>query len=110
MGPEGARKKKTAPAKPQKTTVPQSIPANAAPSKQKPPSVEIEDVDEEDDSSERPRNPRNILEAADGSDDDVPPAAMAVDTDPEEEEDSIEILEAPGEDDEAELGLYKISM
>jgi hypothetical protein len=35
---------------------------------------------------------------------------MAVDADPEEEEDSIEILEAPGEDDEAELGLYKISM
>jgi hypothetical protein len=106
LGPEGGGKKKTAPEKPKKKTIPQSIPAKAAPPKQKP-SVEIEDVDEEDVSSERPRNPWNILEAADGSDDDIPPpAAMAVDADPDEEEGEIEILEAPGEDNEAELGLY----
>ena len=63
-------------------------------------------------SSQRPQNPRNILEVADGSDDDdkygvPPPAAMSVDGDEEEEE--VEIVEPAGEDDEAELGQYHIS-
>ena len=71
-------------------------------------------MDDEDDmiSSQRPRNPRNILEAADGSDDDdeyrvPPPAATSIDGDEEEEE--VEIVEPAGEDDKAELGQYQIS-
>ena len=57
-------RKKTAPAKPglQKMTV---VPEKLAPAKRKP-SVKIEEVPDEDNSicSEAPRNPRNILEAA----------------------------------------------
>ena len=118
-----AKRKKSAPGNTTKTKAapPKTAPkkssakagsAKAAPPKRKP-SVEIEDVDDEDDmiSSQRPRNPRNILEAADGSDDDdeyrvPPPAATSIDGDEEEEE--VEIIEPAGEDDEAELGQYQI--
>jgi len=108
------KKKKAAPAKPrlQKKTV---VPEKLAPAKRKP-SVEIEEVLDEDNliHSEAPRNPRNILEAADGSDDDVnypPLAPMDVDSAPQadDEEDMVEIIEKPEEDDEAELGLYPFS-
>jgi hypothetical protein len=113
---EKTGKKKAAPAKaaPQKKAASKSVPAKAAPAKRKP-SVEIEDVADEDDLtySERPHNPRNILEAADGSDDDnddhvPPPAAMDVDADADKEleEAEVENVEAPEEDDEAELGPY----
>ena len=78
------------------------------------PSVEIEDVVDEDDmiSSQWPQNPWNILEVADGSDDDdkygvPPPVAMSIDGNEEEEE--VEIVELAGEDDKAELGQYHIS-
>ena len=66
-------------------------------------------MDDEDDmiSSQQPWNPCNILEAADGSDDDVkyhvpPLVATSIDGDKGEEE--VEIVEAAGEDNEAELG------
>jgi len=77
------------------------------------PSAEIEDVADEDDLtySERPHNPRNILEAADGSDDDnngvPPPGAMDIDADVDKEKDMVEIVEAPEEDEEVELGPYQ---
>jgi len=112
--PETAGKKKAAPAKPalQKKAASKSVPAKAAPAKRRP-SAEIEDMADEDNStySERPHNPRNILEAADGSDDDndgVPPlGAMDIDADADKEGDVVEIVEAPEEDEEAELGLYR---
>jgi len=64
--------------------------------------------------SEAPRNPQNILEAADGSDDDndyPPPAPMDIDStsQADDEGDTVEIIEEPEEDDEAELGLYQFS-
>lgn len=70
-------------------------------------------VDEDDTIlSQQPQNPRNILEAADGSDDDVeydvpPLAAMSVNG--EEEGEEVEIVEPAREDDEAELSQYQIS-
>jgi hypothetical protein len=97
---------------PKKTSATKAVPAKATPPKRKP-SVEIEDVVDKDNtiSSQQPQNPRNNLEAADGSDDDdeysvPPPAAMSVDGDEGEEE--VEIVELAGEDDEAELGQYHI--
>jgi hypothetical protein len=78
----------------------------AGPSKPGPrrPSVEIEEVDDESNcqSSVSPRNPRHILEAADGSDDDIegPPEPIIIDVD-DEGMDNVE--ENPEEDDEAEL-------
>jgi hypothetical protein len=78
------------------------------PSKKKP---SVEDIPEAPVHSEQPRNPRNILEASDGSDDDfdgLPSSAtapMQVDSD----EDVVEIVEKLEEDDEAELGLYLLS-
>jgi hypothetical protein len=113
--PEQTGKKKNAPAKPgpQKGTSSKSL---LAPSKRKP-SVEIEDVLEEDNriGAEVPRNPRNILEAADGSDDDEnrdypPPAAIVIDSPSDDDEDMVEIVDEPVEEDaEAELGLYLFS-
>jgi hypothetical protein len=112
---EQTGKKKAAPTKPglqKKSAVPEKL----APAKRKP-SVEIEEVPDEDNltHSEVPRNPRNILEAANGSDDDVdypPPAPMDVDSpsQTDEEEDTVEIIEKPEEDDEAELGLHLFSI
>lgn len=114
--PEKTGKKKAAPAKPalQKMATSKLVPVKAAPAKCKP-SIEIEEVADEDNLtySERPCNPQNILEAADGSDDDndshvPPPATMDVDADADKEldKDEVEIVEAPEEDDEAELGPY----
>jgi hypothetical protein len=89
-------------------------PAKATPPKRKP-SVKIEDVADEDNVilSQRPRNPQNILEATDGSDDDdefsVPPQApVAMSIDGDEEEEEVEIVEPAGEDNKAELGQYQI--
>jgi len=113
--PGNTAKTKTAPSKPvpKKSSATKAAPPKAAPPKRKP-SVEIEDVTDEDDTipSQRPRNPHNILEAADGSDDNddhrvPPPVATSVDGDEEEEE--VEIVEPAGEDDKAELGQYQIS-
>ena len=65
----------------------------------------VEAIPEESIHSESPRNPRHILEASDGSDDDngdSSSAPMVIDSD----KDVVEIIEKPEEDDEAELGLY----
>ena len=109
--PDQTRKKKNAPAKPglQKSTSSKSLPNKLAPSKRKP-SVEIEDVPEEDNwiGAEVLCNPWNILEAADGSDNDEnnpPLVAMDIDS-TSDEEDVIEIVNEPEENAEAELGLY----
>lgn len=98
---------------PKKSSAMKAVPAKATLPKWKP-SVEIEDVVDEDNtiSSQQPQNPQNILEVADWSDDDneydVPaPAAMSVDGNKEEE--MVKIIEPPGEDNEAELGLYHSS-
>ena len=85
-----------------------ALPKKANPTKRRP---SVEEVPEAPVHSEQPRNPRNILEASDGSDDDVdglPSSAtgpMQIDSD----EDVVEIIEKPEEDDEAELGLYLLS-
>jgi len=89
---------------PKKSSAMKATPPKAAPPKRKP-SVEIEDVTDEDDTipSQRPRNPCNIIEAADGSDDNddhrVPPSA-ATSVDGDEEEEEAEIVEPAGEGDE----------
>jgi len=114
--PEPTGKKKTVPVKPipQKKAALKLVPTKPAPATRRP-SVEIEDAADEDDLtfSERPCNPQNILEAADGRDDEDYPvssqAAIDVDADTDKEEDEIEIVEAPKEDDKAELGLYSSS-
>jgi len=49
-------------------------------------------------------NPRNILEASDGSDNNPPPSESAMDVD-----DRDDIIETPEEDDEAELGLFSVT-
>ena len=101
-------KKKNMPAKlgPQKSTSSKSL---LAPSKRKP-SVEIEDMPKEDNwiRAEVPCNPRNILEAADGSDDDENnPLLAAIDINSTlDEEDIVEIVDDPEEKAKAELGLY----
>ena len=85
-----------------------ALPKKVVPIKKKP---SVEDTTEAPVHSEQPRNPRNILEASDGSDDDfdgLPSSAtapMQVDSD----EDVVEIVEKSEEDDEAELGLYLLS-
>ena len=109
--PDQTGKKKNTPAKlgPQKSTSSKSLPDKLAPSKRKP-SVEIEDVPEEDNQigAEVPHNPRNILEAADGSDDDENnPPLVAMDINSTlDEEDIVEIVDEPKENAEAELGPY----
>ena len=109
--PDQTGKKKNAPAKPgpQKSTSLKSLPNKLAPSKRKP-SVEIEDVPKEDNwiGAEVPHNPQNILEAADGSDDDENnPLLAAIDINSTlDEEDVIEIVDKPEENAKAELGLY----
>lgn len=82
------------------------IPA-AGPSRTRAASVE-EVIDEEPESltSAAPRNPRNILEASDGSDDepgkDHPPSESAMDVDNND-------TEVHEEDEEAELGLISVT-
>jgi hypothetical protein len=83
-------------------------PAKPAPRR---PSVECEDVYDESDhpKSNPPRNPRHILEAADGSDDEAPenpaPEVIVVD-DHDEPIDVLMNVEAPEESAEAELSMY----
>jgi hypothetical protein len=102
-------------------------PVAAGPSQKR--AASVEDADDSDDEDLNPslasavgvpRNPRNILEAADGSDDDIyfptnPESAMDVD-DTNTADDVIEIpddevdgVEIPEEDDEAELGMFSIN-
>ena len=59
-----------------------------------------------------PRNPRNILEAADGSDDDLedghhPPSRSAMDVDDKNTADDV--VDVPEEDDKAELDLFSVT-
>ena len=94
-----------------KEPVPQkkkSIPEKLAPARRRP-SIEIEEVPDKGDTtySERPHNPRNILEAANGSDDDVGgalPEVISVDTNSDKED--LPKIEDEDEDEEAELGMY----
>jgi hypothetical protein len=73
----------------------------------RPPSVEIEDVSDDEDTVQHPslKNPNHIIEAADGSDDkdpddDIAPDLMDVDDDDEEEhEESEKELEESAEDE-----------
>lgn len=65
----------------------------------------VEEVPEESIRSESPQNPRNILEASDGSDDNFDVSSAPMDVDGDEDE----IIEKPEEDDEAELGLYLLA-
>ena len=80
-----------------KTSTAENAASKSVPAKRRP-SIEIEEVTNEDDAtySETPHNPRNIFEAA-----------MDIDADAVEEEDVNEIIEDAEEDDEAELGLYR---
>jgi hypothetical protein len=85
-----------------------SVPEKVAPATRRP-SIEVEEMPNEDDttSSEWPHNPRNILEAADGSDNDVGsalPKVISVGSGTDEE-DSSKMVE-DNEDEEAELDLY----
>jgi hypothetical protein len=72
-------------------------------------SVEVEEVDDGSDclSYVSPRNPRRILEAADGSDDNIegPLEPIVIDIDDEGPEETDVVEEIPEEDDEAELSL-----
>ena len=56
-------------------------------------------------------NPRNILEASDGSDDDFDglPSSATAPIQVDSNEDEVEIIEKSEDDDEAELGLYLLS-
>jgi len=95
------RRKITAPA----ATSGTALLKKGVPPKRKP---SVEEIPEAPVHSDPPRNPRNILEASDGSDNDFDgptssvTAPMQVESD---EEDEVEIIEKPKEDDEAELGL-----
>ena len=88
--------------------------AKAAPEKsaRKRATVDIEEIvdDSDDHASNPPRNPKHILEAADGSDDDdddpdPAPDLIPVDDDDDEEEEEETNLEVPEESAEAELGM-----
>jgi hypothetical protein len=108
--PDKPGKKKPTPAKPapQKKTALKSVPEKAAPAKHKP-SVEIEDMANEDDFtySEQPQNtPEADIESDYSNNYNVPPPETDVDADKELEDDDIEIIEDPEEDDEAELGSH----
>jgi hypothetical protein len=88
----------------------QVAPAKPAPRRR---SVEVEEVYDEVDhhTSVPPRNPRHILEAADGSDDDMEedpaPELITIDDDDEDENmDTEKVLETPEESAEAELSMW----
>ena len=89
-----------------------SVSEKVAPAKRRP-AVEIEEVPDEGDSSyEKPRNSQNVLEAADGSDDEFGaplPEVISFDTDTDEEV-SPKIVENDEEDDEADLSMYLYSV
>ena len=96
--------RKTSAAVPPKKKV---APEKLVPAKRQP-SVEMEEVldDSKRFHSEVPHNPWNILEAADGSDDEVPPV---VTPDSEGELEIIEIVEKVEEDDDAELSNVSVT-
>jgi hypothetical protein len=135
LGPRRAPKKlKTTPVKLKSITKTVAAPAKA-PTKSVPakavgssrtqsPSVVIEDVDDEEDlvHSVPPRNPRNILEVADGSDDEPVlrggkhwhplPAEPVIDDDASDDTEIVKVMsdiddaEDIEENDEAELSLF----
>jgi hypothetical protein len=74
----------------------------AGPSRTRAASVEEITDDEDLSRSATPRNPRNILEAANGSDDGLSESGMNVDV-------IDDVRETPEEDDEAELGLFSVT-
>jgi hypothetical protein len=104
-------------------------PVAAGPSQKR--AASVEEVDDEDDEDLNPslanavgvpRNPRNILESVDGSDDNIyfptnlnPGSAMDVDdTNPADDvieipDDEVDGVEIEEEDDEAELGMFSIN-
>jgi hypothetical protein len=112
VGPGPAKKAKKAPEKSASTRpVPVTIPV-AGPSRSRARSASVEDVPDEIVSSVPPLNPRNILEAADGSDDKSilperpPQSESAMDVDDEMGiESEEEVIEEPEESDEAELSV-----
>jgi hypothetical protein len=83
-------------------------PKKVVPTKRKP---SVEEIPEAPVHSDPPRNPRNILEASDGSDDefDGPPSSATSPMQVDSDEDEVNIVEEPEEDDEAELGLCLLS-
>jgi hypothetical protein len=96
MAPTKKNPSATAPPKKTTTTAKQVSTKTAAPKTvRRYPSAEVEDVDDDSDHhiSVPPRNPRHILEATDGSDDDIE----------EDEEEPEESAEEPEESAEAEL-------
>ena len=96
------RRKTTGPARSTSGAAP---PKKVIPPKRKP---SVEEIPEAPVHSDPPRNPRNILEALDGSNDDFNGPTSSV-TEPMQidsnEEDEVKILEDPEENDKAELGL-----
>ena len=89
----------TTPALPKKKSVPKKlVPARRQPS------VEMEDMPDDSERfwSEVPCNPRNILEAANGSDDEVSSVATT------DSEDEPEIVEKVEENDDAELSNVSV--
>ena len=114
VGPGPQKKAKTAPKKTTSATATKLVPGRiptAGPSQSRARSASVEDILDEIVHSVPPLNPRNILEAADGSDDDEflvpekpPPSESAMDVDDETEAESQ--TEEPEESDEAELSMY----
>ena len=83
-------------------------PKKVVPTKKKP---SVKEIPEAPVHSDPPWNPRNILEAADGSDDefDGPPSSATSPMQVDSGEDKVEIVEETEEDNEAELGLCLLS-
>jgi len=102
--PQGGKAATTKPTRTSGKAATKPMPT-AGPSQMRAASVEEVLDDEHLVSSAIPHNPRNILEATDGSDDDPgdhpPPSESAMDIDIDDE-----VVESPEEDDEAELGLF----
>jgi len=90
-----SKKRKTAPAKPAPPK--KGVAANKKAS--------VEEIPEDPAPSDPPRNPRNILEASDGSDDEFESLPISAPMEVDSDEDVVEIVEEPKEDGEAELGL-----
>ena len=108
VGPGPKKKAKTAPEK--SASVRAST--KPVPSQSRPRSASVEDVPDEIVSSVPPLNPQNILEAADGSDDESivpknpPQSESAMDLDNEMGmESEEEVIEEPEESDKAELSV-----
>ena len=69
----------------------------------------VEEIPEDPVPSDPPWNPWNILEASDGSDDDLESLPMSAPMEVDSDEDTVKIIEEPEEDGEAELGLWLLS-